>query len=445
MIDLSPEAVVVVMFGLALVLIMLGFPLAFVFGGLGVVIGLLTLGWGGIAVFRARMWALMCNYTFLAGPLFIYMGLMLDKSGAAEKLYNGLYVFSGRMRGSLAIGTIVMATLLAASVGVISASIIMMGLIAVPSMVSHNYQKELVCGTICAGGSLGILIPPSLMLVVYGPMANLSVGKLFMGAFGPGLLLSACYILYVLIRATLNPSLAPAISEDEIKIPFLAKLGMLLKGVAPPILLIVTVLGAIFFGIASPTEAAALGAVAATLLAVAFRRFNLSTFKDVILSTTRIISMTLIIGWTACMFVGVFLRLGAGSVITNFVMGAPFGNWGAFALVMILVFLLGFIMDWIGIVFIMIPLISPLAEALGFDPIWFAMMICVNLQMSFLTPPFAPAIFYLKAILKPELGIETGHIIRGVVPFVLMIAFVLILCIIFPDIIMWLPDNMVKG
>jgi len=320
----------------------------------------------------------------------------------------------------------------------------MIGLIAVPSMLQRGYSKELTCGSVCAGGTLGILIPPSLMLVIYGPMANLSVGKLFMGAFGPGLLLSALYMTYIAIRAWLRPHEAPPMSAEERAVPLLQKLRLLVTGTIPPLFLMLSVLGAIFFGVAAPTEAAALGAIAATLLAVAYRQFNWGTLRYAMLQTIRITSMALFIGWGAQMFVGVFLRLGGGDVITNLMLAAPFGNWGAFALIMFIIFILGMLIDWIGIVFIMVPLVAPLAPTLGFDSLWFGMMIVVNLQMSFMTPPMAYAIFYLKGIAKPEWQITTGHIIRGVIPFVGLILVGLGLCIAFPQIILWLPHQMIK-
>jgi tripartite ATP-independent transporter DctM subunit len=275
-------------------------------------------------------------------------------------------------------------------------------------------------------------------------MASISVGKLFMGAFGPGLLLSALYMTYIAIRAWLRPHQAPPIAVEERAVPPLKKLRLLLTGMVPPLFLMLSVLGAIFFGVAAPTEAAAVGALAATVLTLIYRRFNWETFRYCLIETVRITSMALFIGWGAQMFVGVFLRLGGGEVITDLILAAPFGSWGAFALVMFIIFILGMLIDWIGIVFIMIPLVTPLAPALGFDSLWFAMMIVVNLQMSFMTPPMAYAIFYLKGIAKPEWQITTVHIIRGVIPFVGLILVGLGLCIAFPQIILWLPHQMIK-
>jgi len=445
MVDMSAELVTIIMFGLATAGILIGFPLVFVLGTVAMLVGTLVLGAAGAwSLFYVRMWDMMSNYVFLAVPMFDFMGLMVEKSGAAARLYAGLPHAVGPFRGGLAIATILMGTILAACVGVIAASVIMIALIATPSMLQRGYNKELVCGCVCAGGTLGILIPPSLMLVVYGPMAELSVGKLFMGAFGPGFLLSGLYMTYVAVRSWLRPEDAPPMPVEERQVPIGRKVNMLLTGMLPPLFLMFSVLGAIFFGVAAPTEAAAVGALAAVLLTLAYRRLTWPVLRDCMLETMRITSMALVIGWSAQMFVGVFLRLGGGDVIQNLLLAMPGGKWGTFFAVQFIIFMLGFLIDWIGIVFIMVPLVTPLAPVLGFDPLWFAMMIVVNLQMSFMTPPMAYAIFYLKGIAKPEWGVDTGHIIRGVTPFVAIILLALLLCIVFPDIILWLPHQMIK-
>jgi len=444
MVEISPELVVVVMFGAVAFGIFLGWPLPFVVAGVAMFLGLAVIGPGVATLLRLRLWGMMTNYILLAIPLFVFMGSMVEKSGCAERLYSGLYLSFGRVRGGLAISTVLMGTVLAACVGIIAASVITLGLIGIPSMLKRGYNKELICGSVCAGGSLGILIPPSIMLVIYGPMAGISVGKLFMGAFGPGLVLSGLYISYIAIRSWLQPNLAPPISKEESAVPLRTKLFALASGMLPPLFLVMSVLGVIFFGVAAPTEAAACGAFAATLLALAHRRLNWSMAKAVMLETMRVATMAMLIGWSASMFTGVFIRLGGGEVVANLITAAPFGKWGAFGLIMLIVFILGFLVDWIAIVFILVPLIAPIVPDLGFDPVWFAIMVCVNLQMALMTPPMAPAIFFLKGITKPEWGIATGQIIRGVAPFVVFIMIGLALCIAFPDIIMWLPHQMIK-
>jgi tripartite ATP-independent transporter DctM subunit len=443
-VDLSPELVVAVMFGAVIVGVLIGYPLPFVVGGIAMGTGLLMMGPEVFALLRVRLWGMMTSYILLAIPLFVFMGSMVEKSGCAEKLYSGLYLSFGSVRGGLAITTVLMGTVLAACVGIIAASVITLGLIGVPSMLKRGYNRELICGSVCAGGSLGILIPPSIMLVMYGPMAGISVGKLFMGAFGPGLTLSGLYITYIALRSWLQPGVAPPVSKEERAVPVRTKLFALVTGMLPPLLLVLSVLGVIFFGVAAPTEAAACGAFAATLLAIAHRRFNWPVLRDCMLQTVRVATMALLIGWTASMFTGVFLRLKGGEVVANMVMSAPFGKWGAFGLVMFVVFILGFLVDWIAIVFILVPLLSPIIPDIGFDPLWFAIMVCVNLQMAFMTPPMAPAIFFLRGITKAEWGIDTMHIIRGIVPFVVFIIVALFLCIAFPQIILWLPHQMIK-
>jgi len=443
--ELSPEAVAIIMFGGLIIAVVVGYPLAFVLGGIAMFVGIITIGTvPTFSMSMLRIWHMMTNFSMLAVPLFIFMGLMVEKSGTAERLYRGIHMSFGGVRGGLAIGTILMGTILAACVGIIAASVIMLALISLPSMLQRGYDKELICGTICAGGTLGILIPPSIMLVIYGAMASVSVGKLFMAAFGPGLLLSALYIMYILVRCWVNPSLAPAVSGEERAVPLGKKISAMTLGIIPPLFLVLSVLGVIFFGVAAPTEAAAIGAVAATLLAVVFRNLNWQALKEVTLQTMSTTAMALFIGWAAQMFTGIFIRLGAGTVFVDLIVSAPFGGWGALAVTMLIVFILGMLIDFIGIIFIMVPLLAPIATTVGFDPLWFSMMIIINLQMSFLTPPLAFAIFFLKGVLKPEWEITTGHIIRGVIPFVALIMLGLALCTLFPNIILWLPGKMIR-
>ena len=431
------------MFGLLLVAVLLGYPMAYALAGIAMVVSLMFFpAERTFAVFYGRIFGIVTNYVLLAAPLFIFMGLMLEKTGISDKLFDAIYLWTGGLRGGLAMATVLIGALLAACVGIIGASVIMLGLIALPSMLNHGYNKELACGAVCAGGTLGILIPPSVMLVVYGPTASIGVGKLFMAAFIPGFMLAGLYILYIAIASFIKPSLAPAVSKEERDVPFVQKFTALTVSLAPPLFLILAVLGTIFFGIAPPTEAAAIGAVAATLLAAAYRKFSFRAFRDVTYHSLRITCMVMIIAMCAAMFTSTFLALGCGDVIMNAIVGIPMGRWASFAIVMFIVFILGMFIDWIGIIFIMVPIVTPIGDALGFDTLWFAMMIIVNLQMSFLTPPFAYALFYLRGICKPEWGVDTGHIVRGVIPFVLLIMLGLVLCIIFPQIILWLPAQM---
>ena len=444
MIDLSPEVVTILMLCGVLVGVMLGYPLAIPVGALGLIFGFLLFGIPVFDLLYARLFKLINNYALLAVPLFVFMGVMLERSGIAERMYEALYLWLSGLRGGLAIITVLIGTILAACVGIIGASVSMLALLALPSMLKRGYSKSLASGAVCAGGSLGILIPPSIMLVIYGPMANISVGKLFMGAFIPGFILSGLYITYIAIRCFFQPSIAPAVPVAERTVPFMRKTAMLVTSLIPPAILVLSVLGSIFFGIAPPTEAAAVGAFAATLLTIAYRRFSFAVLKDTATQTLMVTSMILLIGGLSFVFVGVFIPAGGGKVVKELILAAPGGRWGAFVMIMFIMFLLGFFIDWIGIIFIMIPILSPIAPELGFDPVWFALMICVNLQMSFLTPPFAPAIFYLRGSAAPELGVTMGDIIRGVFPFVFLIMVGLGLCVAFPQIILWLPEQMIK-
>jgi len=443
MIEASPEIIALLMFVGLLAIVMTGIPLGFALGGVAMVFGLLF--WGPdqtFGVFYTRLFGILTSYPFLAAPLFIFMGLALEKSGVAERLYSALYVSMGGVRGGLALVTIMLGTILAAAVGMIGASVVMLGLIALPAMLKRGYDKELASGSVCAGGTLGILIPPSIMLVIYGPTAGISVGRLFMAAFMPGLLLAFLYMIYIITVSYTKPGLAPPPPPEDRTMPVPTKLKLLAGSLIPTLLLILAVLGSIFFGIAAPTEAAAVGALGAAILATAYRNFSWGTFKEVTFETMGITCIVILIAITASMFTSIFLGLHCGDVVTNAIIGVPFGRWGSFAVIMFLVFILGMFIDWIGILFIMVPLITPIGTALGFDPIWFAMMVIINLQMSFLTPPFAYALFFLKGICRPEWGVETRHIIRGVIPFVIVIMISLALCIFFPEIILWLPGQM---
>ncbi|MEE9399880.1 MAG: TRAP transporter large permease subunit [Dehalococcoidales bacterium] len=444
MIDISPELVTLIMFAGILVGVLSGYPLAIPIGAVALIVGYLTMGPAVFDILESRLFGLIRNIVILAAPLFVFMGVMLERSGIAERMYDALYMWLSGFRGGLGVITILIGTILAATVGIIGASVTMLSLVALPAMIKRGYSKSFASGTVCAGGCLGILIPPSIMLVIYGPMAKISVGQLFFGAFIPGLILAGLYCGYIAIRSFLQPKIAPAVPpEERSQAPFIKKTSMLIAAIAPTGLLIMAVLGTIFFGIAAPTEAAAVGALAATILTIVYRRFSWKVLRETSLQTLKITSMILLIGGLSYAFVGVFLALGGGKVVESLVLNAPVGRWGIFAIIMFIFFILGFFIDWIGILFIMVPIISPLAPILGFDPLWFGMMIVVNLQMSFMTPPFAAAIFYLRGSAPPELGVTMADIIRGVIPFVLLIMVGLGLLIIFPQLVLWLPSKMI--
>jgi len=421
-----------------------GYPLGFVLGAIGLIIGFLTEGVPMFEIAYLRLYGAITTYTFLAAPLFILMGLMMERSGVTDTLFEALHIWLGGFRGGLAIATVLIGTLLAACVGVIAASVTMLGLIAMPAMLDRGYSKELASGAVCAGGSLGILIPPSVMIVFYGPMANLSVGKLFMAAFIPGFMLSALYCTYIAVACFLRPKLAPSVSAEERRMPFLKKTRMLVVSLFPPLFLILAVLGSIFMGVAAPTEAAAVGALASILLCMAYRKLSFAKLWSALIGTARVVGMAFTVVIGAAIFTSIFIKGGGTEVVKDLILAAPGGRWGSFALIMFITLILGMFIDWIGIILVMIPIMAPIGIALNFDPLWFGMMLIVNLQLSFITPPLAYAIFFLQGTLKPEMGVNTGHIIRGVLPYIALICIGLALMVRFPQIALWLPGKMIR-
>ncbi len=437
------STVAILMFSLLLVGCVLGFPIAFVLGGLATLFGLVFWGNQVLLMFVSRGYGMMSDYIMIAVPLFVLMGYIMEQTGIAVRLYNGLYFIFGPVRGGLGIATIVVCTLFAASTGIIGASIVTMGLLALPMMLKYGYAKDLASGTVCAGGDLGILIPPSIMLVVLGSQATLSVGRLFLGAFPAGLLLSLLYMAYIAIRCLLRPKDGPAMTKDErTAMPVRVRLSKAVEGVIPPVLLIFCVLGAIFFGIATPTEAAAIGAFVALLIGLMYREVSWVKLRAAFIGTLKTTSMVLFVMLGASCFTAVFLGLGGGDVVTGFLIGLGLGPYGLLALMLFIIFVLGMFIDWIGILLITIPIFMPLAKLLGFDPLWFAIVMCLDLQMSFLTPPFAPATFYLKGVAPPD--VQYTDMYKGVWPYLILIAICITICVIFPEVITWLPEKMIK-
>lgn len=434
---MESQYLALIMFVVLLFGVFTGFPLAFVLLGIGLIFGIF--GWG-TAVFdqmASRTFGIMANDALVAVPLFIFMGYMMERSGIADGLFGALQEALGPLKGSLAITTVLLGTILAATTGVVGASVTMMGLITLPPMLKRSYDIPLATGTVLAGGTLGILIPPSVMLILYGPMAGLSIARLFAAAVMPGLLLAGLYMAYIALRCYLEPQLGPPLPKDQRTMTVTRLIRQLAVSLLPPLILILAVLGSIFFGLAAPTEAAAMGGFGATILCAAYGKLNWESLKDVVYSTMRASAMILILTVGANVFTGVFLALGGGQVIESLLLASALPPTGILVLVMILVFILGMFLDWIAILLILIPVISPIIKNLGFDPLWFALLVCVNLQTSYLTPPFAYSIFYLKGVAPP--GVEISHIYRGVVPFVILQIIGLTLCIVFPEIITWLP------
>jgi len=440
---MSPEFITIGMFVGLLIGLFMGHHLAFVLGGLAVIFG--YLGWGpsSFYMFINQTWGIMDNYILVCIPLFILMAQLLDQSGVAEELFNTMLYLFGPIRGGLAVAVVVVSTLFGACTGIIGASVVTMGLLGMPVMLKYNYNKRLASGAICAGGSLGILIPPSIMLVVMADQGALSVGKLFAGAVIPGLILSGLYIGYILIRCWIKPQDGPALSLEERQAVSKTQLTkMIIKTMIPPMILILGVLGSIFAGIATPTEAAGVGAVLAFAMTVAYGRFTLSGLKTAVVNTAKTTSMVIIILVGAACFSSIFMGSGGGEVVKNFIFGIGFGKWGTFVVMMVILFFLGMFIDWIGIIMITFPIFLPIARELGFDKVWFVVTMAVMLQDSFLTPPFGYALFYLRGVAPPE--VTTADIYWGAFPFWRLMEIGLVMVVVWPATITWLANLLVR-
>jgi tripartite ATP-independent transporter DctM subunit len=441
---MSPEFMTVAMFATLIIAIAFGHPLAFTLAAVATLFGLIDNG-GDVAalfgMFTNNAWGLMNNYVLVAIPLFILMAQLLDRSKVADELFETLYVVLGSLRGGLGLAVVVVCTVFAATTGIIGASVVAMGLLATPALMKKGYQKEMSAGIICAAGTLGILIPPSIMMVVYGGLTGLketSVGNLFAGAIFPGLVLAGLYFGYIFVRCTINPSLGPPISRDEASRWTAGQKAMLtLKSLIPPMALILAVMGTILAGVATPTEAAALGAFGALILAIINRKFSWEVMREsarATLSTTAMVMMLFIGGK---FFSTVFLFMGGGDVVADVLVGSGLNRWTVLLIMMGIVFLMGMFIDWAAILLVTVPIFMPIAMELDFDPLWFSILLCVNLQTSFLTPPFGYALFYFKGV-APE-GYTMGHIYRGIIPFVLLQIAGLLILAAFPGLITWLP------
>jgi len=442
---MSPDTLALVMFGTLFITLFLGHPLAFSLGVLAVIFG--VIGWGGspgvvFALFANKTYGVMDNYVLVAVPLFIFMAQMLDASEIADKLFHTMHVIMGPIRGGLALATVIVCTVFAASAGVVGATEVAIGLLAVPALMRRGYNIPLIAGSICAGGTLGIIIPPSIMLVVYGSLAGMSVGQLFAAAMFPGLLLSMLYITYIAVRCGINPELGPPLPKEERIYTIPQKLKMITTSLIPPGVLIILVLGSIVAGIATPTEAAGIGATGAFLLALGYRKLTWKAVQEASIATftTTAMVMTLFLGGNA--FQSIFMGLGGGDAITDLVLGLKVSPYVILFIMMGCVFFLGMFIDWLGILLIILPIFIPIAQELGFDQLWFATLICMNLQMAFLTPPFGYSLFYLKGIAPDEMTIM--HIYKGVVPFICLQWVGLITCIVFPELALWLPHAVFK-
>lgn len=427
------------MFPALFALIFLGFPIAFSLMGVALVFGLIAYDMAAFHQFTSKVEDVATNFVLAAVPLFVFMGSMLERSGIAERLFEAVHLWTRRLPGGLAIGTIIMCVIFAASTGVIGATETVIGLLAIPPMLKHRYDKGLISGTICAGGSLGTIIPPSVVVVVLGPIANVSIGDLFVGMIFPGLILSALYILYIVGLCLIRPDSAPREETGTEETPLAAKLAITLKALVPPLLLIFAVLGSIMFGWAAPTEAAGLGAIGAGLLSVAYGQFTLGMLRDALTKTLVVTCMIMLILLAGSMFTGVFVGSGGIVVVQNLLEAANLGPWGLIFLFLVLIFIAGFFLEWISILLIFVPIFMPFVEMSGFDPVWFCMLVLIMIQTSYLTPPMAPSIFYLRGIAPREITLM--HMYRGVAPFLVAQLICLALVLAFPELALWLPQQ----
>ena len=458
------EWIPLIMFAVVCIVLLSGYPVAFTLGGTA-----LLFAFGGIISgsfdssflinLPSRLYGIMTNDTLIAVPLFVFMGCMLERSKIADQLLDTMAQLFGSLRGGLGFSVIIVGMLLAASTGIVGATVVTMGLLSLPTMLKRGYHPQVATGLICASGTLGQIIPPSIILVLLGDVLStayqqaqldmgifspetVSVGDLFVGALIPGLILVGLYALYIIILTVIKPNWVPAISKDEREQNLPQLLIQVVKVLLPPIVLIISVLGSILIGAATPTEAASVGAMGAIIIAIAQKQFNLAMLKEVMLNTSRITSMVFVIFIGASLFSLVFRGYGGDEIVRNILTDLPGGVFGAVFVVMLVMFLLGFILDFIEITFVVVPIVAPILLAMDINPIWLGIMIAINLQTSFLTPPFGFALFYLRGV-TPD-SISTGQIYKGVAPFILIQLIGLSVLALWPSLATWLP-NIVYG
>ncbi|WP_273522862.1 TRAP transporter large permease [Rhodosalinus sediminis] len=443
--EIGIEWLTLIMFGSLIALLMAGLPLAFVTGGLACVFLFLLGDARALNIVPSRIFPLMTNYQLSAIPLFIFMAAMLERAGIINEMFDVIYKLLGSLKGGLAAATILASTILAAMVGVIGAAVVTMGIIALPAMLKRAYDPQIAMGSIMAGGTLGILIPPSILAIIYAVVAEQSVGELFVGAVFPGLLLSGMYVLYVVVRSYLNPSLGPPIPPGERVTP--REKVLLLGNMSAPIALIVIVLGVIFTGIATPVEAAGIGTFGAFIVAAIHRRLDWRTIREASLTTLKASAMVIWIMFGATIFVGLYVLEGGQDFVEGALAATGFGPWGILIVMMVVLVILGMFLDWVGILLLAVPIFVPIVRGMGPEAfglssmddlvLWFGVLYLVNMQMSFLSPPFGYALFYLRGVAPPEIPMTS--IFKAALPFLFLQIVGLGLCMAFPQIITWLP------
>jgi len=434
-------ALSLLMFGAFFGLLAMGVPLAWALSSLGIIFGLIVHGTDVFSIVLFRVWGIVDSYSLLAIPLFMFMANLLRYSGITDDLFDAIHRWMGPIRGGLAMATIVVCAILGAMLGTAGAGIVITGLIALPVMLRHKYDKKLALGSIMGGGGLGVLIPPSIMFILYGSFAGESIGKLFIGGIGPGVLLAILFIIYIGIKCYLQPEAGPALPESERDFTFWQKLTMT-KTLIMPILLMIAVIGSIFAGVATPGEASGVGALGAILICALKRTLTWTNLRDSLFGTMRTIGLVMWICFGASIFVGVYTLAGGGEFVKEMLFALPFGKWGILIVIQIILLLLGMVIDVIGLVILCVPIFVPIIKELGFDPLWFGVIFNVNLQLAYLSPPFGYAMFYLKGVTSKE--ITMTDIYSSVWPFMALQIVGLAICMIFPQISVWLPNQMVK-
>jgi tripartite ATP-independent transporter DctM subunit len=426
----------------AFVLMFLGVQVMFAMMITAVLFGMITFGDKVVHQFIEKIDDLSSNFVFAAVPLFVFMGAMLEKSGIADRLFEAIHIWTRRLPGGLALATVLMCIIFAASSGVIGATESVVGLLTIPIMLRYGYSKALISGTICAGGSLGTIIPPSVVVVVMGPLADLSVGDLMYGMVFPGLIMAGLYLVYILALCIIKPQMGPRIPPEPDEPSFAQKIRTTTVNLLPPVFMIFAVLGSILLGWASPTEAAAIGALCSVLLTILYGRFSMGGLGEALVKTLTITAMIMGVLLAGTLFTGVFIGGGGINTANMLIQEMKLSPWMLLYLMLFIIFLAGFFLDWISIVLIFIPIFTPLIKAAGFDPVWFCILFLIMIQTSYLTPPMAPAIFYLRAVAPPEITIADMY--RGVIPFILLQASTLVIVMIWPALVTWLPGVLLQ-
>jgi tripartite ATP-independent transporter DctM subunit len=436
---MSIELVSALMAGSFVALLLLGMPLAFAAGAIGVLFALVLYGAPGLTLVVSRVFTLLGNSVLVSVPLFVFMACLLERAGIADDIFRVVAAWASRVPGGLAVAVILTSTLMAAMVGVLGAEIVTIGIVALPAMLARGYSKDIALGSICAGGGLATLIPPSVVFIMYGLTAGVSIGQLYMAGIIPGLMLAAMYIAYIMTRATLNPALAPRTPTEEASWPLARKLG-LAKHLVLPGIVVLMVLGSLYFGWATPTEAGGVGVLGAALSMVAKGRLSWDNVRRAVEETTKTTAMLYWLFFGSSALIGVYTLAGGTQMVQSMLTAFPLGPVGLLIVVQLVWIVLGCFIDWIGILLLTAPIFVPVMVKLGFDPVWLGVLFCMNMQISYISPPFGPAAFYLKGVAPPDVSI--GDIFRSIWPYLGLQVVALGIVMAFPQIALWLPQTM---